>query len=268
MSKRRRRSPRPATTSTRQTQPPPERPTLPLSALVDPPTAPSPSTPLDKRHRLAVSGNGHSGRGGNGREARDLLDEAAALLDLRPVRSDVPAVLRSAAREYRVLTEKAIELENAVAELRDAEQQAAMVRRRIERARRAAERVAQREAKREEGGLYAKESRSPNRPVHVEVDPQAWEIVKAEAIRRRRAVAYVVGELVNEAVNRPILGQRVGQRDQTPAPSRRFARLFISDDAWRAFRVTAARAELSAARAVGVIVEIKARELGWNPRVG
>lgn len=268
MSKRRRRSSQAVAQTTRASTPNPQPSPVPM--LRDLPSAPDQqfvpplTTTPEIRHRLATSENGSGGSGGNVDVSRDLLGEAAALLDLRPVRSDEPAVLRSAAREYRALTEKAIELENAAAELRDAQEQAAMARRRIQRARRAAERAAQREATREEGGLYANEPRSPNRPVHVEVDPQAWDLVKAEAIRCRRAVADVVGELVNKAVDRPI----VGQRDQMPAPSRRFTRLFISDDVWRAFRVTAARSELSAARAVGVVVEIEARELGWHPTAG
>jgi len=188
MSKRRRRSSKPVAQTARastNTEPSrvPTRSDVPSASdqqFVPPLTA----TP-EIRHRLAMSGNGHGGSGGNARESRDLLEEAAALLDLRPVRSDEPAVLRSAAREYRALTEKAIELENAAAELRDAEEQAAMVRRRIQRARRAAERVAQREAKREEGGLYANEPRSPNRPVHVEVDP-VHQVGAPHPLRSRR----------------------------------------------------------------------------------
>jgi hypothetical protein len=78
-------------------------------------------------------------------------------------------------------------------------------------------------------------------------------------------MASVVGQLVTEAVDQPIVGQRSGQPGPSPAPTRRFARLFVGDDVWRAFRVTVAGADLSAARAVGLLVEREARGLGWVP---
>lgn len=227
------------------------------------PTA-SPTRQVNERHRLVTSENGSGGSSGN-RDARELLAAAADLLDVPPVASHDPTILQSSARQYQVLTQQAIELENAAAELREAQRAAAVVRRRVLRAERSAEKAAQRDALREAGRLYTGESRSPNRPVHVVVDPRARETAKADAIRRRQAVGLVVAALVNEAVDRPLDGYDRGQRERSADQrATRFARLFLDEDTWRRFRVTAGAAGLSAARAVGAVVETEARRLGWR----
>lgn len=223
------------------------------------------STPTDLTHwhRLATSAIGSGGISGSTPSAVELLTAAAALVDLPPVESDDPVVLRTAARKYHLLTKQAIELENAAAELREAERAAGVVRRRIERAQRSAQRAMEREAQRAAGGLYAGESRSPSRPTHVDVYPSAWEAVRADAIRRRVAIGRAVGDLVTEAGDCDLTGHRDGHH------ARRFARLFLDDeDAWPQFRSRATAAGLTVARAVGVVVEIEAMRLGWRPEDG
>lgn len=47
----------------------------------------------------------------------------------------------------------------------------------------------------------------------------------------------------------------------------RFARLFVDDETWRAFRARAVEAEVTVARLVGLVVESEARRVGWRPEV-
>lgn len=142
MSKRRQRSPKPVTKTTRASTPSPQP--QPDLARLDLPIAPDqrPTPPLTTtpkiRHRLATSANGSGGNGGNSPDAVELLGRAAALLDLPAVVSDQPSVLRARVREYAVRTARAVELEKAAAELRNAEHAAGVVRRRIEREQRSA----------------------------------------------------------------------------------------------------------------------------------
>jgi hypothetical protein len=90
--------------------------------------------------------------------------------------------------------------------------------------------------------------RSPNRPTRVEVDPEAWDLVKRDAIANGRRVAEAVGTLHSAA-----------------RPLRRFARLFIDDAQWLTLRVIAADSGVTVSRLIGVIVEREATRLGWTP---
>lgn len=118
---------------------------------------------------------------------------------------------------------------------------------------------------------YFRDRRSPNRPTHVEVDESAWRVVKAEAARQRLLVGDVVGLLVKTAVDKGLPPQREPQRDPQRPRSQgrragRFARLLgVDDKTWLEFRALAIDAHVSTARAVGLVVEADARELGWGP---
>jgi hypothetical protein len=248
-------------------RPLPERPRLP-------------STPLELHYRLAVSGTGHGGIRGKQRNHPDpavLLRQAAGLLDVGQFQSDDPDELRRRAAEIRVATAHALQLEDAALELQAAEEDAAIVRRRVQRSEKAILRKADLEARRSTGGLYAGERRSPNRPTHVEVDEQAWATLKAQAARRRQTMAKLVGDLVaataaglppeRKSERRTERGrkgvQAAGGRGRRAS---RYARLFLPDDeTWLRFRASAADASTSIARAVGLVVEHEAHRLGWRP---
>lgn len=249
MSKRRRGSPR--SNSTARPVPP-----IRLERAEHDTTASSP--PLRDTHRLATSAGGRGGSVGNEPDVRELLQAAAQLLRFPTVESHEPVDLRAAATEYRAHTNQAIELERAAAALRHAEYESEVVRRRVERALASAKRTAEREALRAAGGLYAGEPRSPNRPVHIEVEPGTWETVKAEAIRRRRAVGEVVAELVAAAADRPFPAQRTPQRTTSAGRrQRRFARLFLDDQTWFQFRARSTEGGLTATRAIGILVALR-----------
>jgi hypothetical protein len=243
-----------------------------------------PSTTPVKQYRLAVSGAGHGGIRGNLRNHDDpgeLLRRAADLVDVGTFESGDPETLRRRAAEVRLATAFAMRLEDSALELRAAEEEAAIVRRRIQRSEKAYRRRTDLEAKRAAGGLYAGQRRSPNRPTHVEVDDSAWNTLKARAARRGRSLGEFVGDLVAAAAAAGLPPERRSERRTERAlPSgrttgrvgrraSRYARLFLPDDeTWPRFRAQAVDASVSTARAVGLVVEHEARRLGWRPETG
>jgi hypothetical protein len=222
-------------------------------------------------HRLAVSAIGHGGNHGNHADPAVLLREAAELLRFEGVPSNDVAVLRRQTAELRAATAQALALEAAAAELLDAEYDAGVVRRRLERAERSYRRRADLDARRAAGGLYVGERRSPNRPTHVEVDDLAWSALKVHAARRGRGVGAVVGDLVARAADAGVPAERDSERRSERRTSdgrraARYARLFLpDDDTWFRFRAQAVAVSVSIARAVGLVVEQEARRLGWRP---
>ena len=122
------------------------------------------------------------------------------------------------------------------------------------------------------GGMYAGAKRSPNRPVHVEVDAGAWAVVKSNAVRRRVAVSGAIGQLVTDVVESgPRSAHRALCRPAQPSArgrrAQRFARLSVADETWSAFRALAVDAHASTARLLGIVVEVEAHKLGWRPEV-
>ncbi|MCP4960694.1 MAG: hypothetical protein GY925_15685 [Actinomycetia bacterium] len=105
-------------------------------------------------------------------------------------------------------------------------------------------------------------------------------MVKADAVKRRRAVAKQVGDLVHRSLSARAVRQHVHQAvhnadsPKASAPrshlrrQKRFARLFVDDDAWTRFRTWATQLEVPVARLVGIVVEDEARKLGWRPSDG
>jgi hypothetical protein len=102
--------------------------------------------------------------------------------------------------------------------------------------------------------------RSPNKPARVDVNPEAWAVVKEHALQRGRKVAEVVGDLLVEPPGP--FHSHSGAR-----PERRFARVFIGHLDWVVLRVIAAQERVTVTRLIGVIVEHEAKRLGWTPAV-
>jgi hypothetical protein len=221
-----------------------------------------------------VSAIGHGGNHRNHADPAVLLREAAELLRFEPVLPNDAAALRQRAAALRAATAQALALEAAAAELADAEYDAAVVRRRVQRAERSYRRRSDLEARRVAGGLYSGQRRSPNRPTHVEVDERAWATLKRKAARQGRAVGEVVGDLVAAAADAGIPPERTSERRSERAAgggrrAARYARLFLpDDDTWPRFRARAVDASVSIARAVGLAVEHEAHRLGWRPEAG
>lgn len=268
---RRRRTPAHTQPRTPFTLPPPatrEQLTLPdLEPLTL--TPPHPSTDA---HRLAVIADGNNGSVGSrhvdsGADPADLLREAAALLQPRPRPADDDLeALRAAREETRRRIDEAWDLALAAGDLADAEWDERVLRRRVERQLGALQRRARIEEQRAAGGMYAQEIRTPNRPTHVEVDPDAWSVMKQRAFERGVLVGNAVAELVERTAEHGFTGQRNPQQARSAA--RRFSRLFVDDETWCAFRARAVEAGVTVARLVGLVVEAEARRVGWRPEVG
>ena len=195
---------------------------------------------------------------GTGRSSgSELLAEALALLWPEPLDWREGESLEEWTRRYRERTERALALEAAAAEAADTIHRADVARRRIARKQGSLQKRAEREARRAEGGMYVGEKRRPNHPMHVEVDPAAWNTVKRDAVRRRTTIARAVGDLVGRAAEERLRPRR----DPRRAPAHRFARLFVDDETWASFRTLAFDLGVSAGRLVGLIVEREARRI-------
>jgi hypothetical protein len=206
----------------------------------------------DDVHRLAVIPSRDNERGSRGR------------------RGNVEALSPDELREWTEHVEHGAQLARersfALRRLREAKEAAAVAERDAERADASLRRLQERL---EAGGLYAGQRRTPNRPTHVEVDREAWSTVKRSAAARSLTVAAAVGALVAEAATVGISCENPAGTDQVVGrQARRYARLFIEDDKWTAFRAAAVDAAVTTARAVGLVVEAEARRLGWSPTDG
>ena len=179
-----------------------------------------------------------------------------------------PASLRAAAEGEDERWTEAWRLTQAAAALLNRESQAARLDRAAAKVAQRLDRAKETERKRAVGGLYAGQHRSPNRPVHAEVDDEAWFFVKADALRRRKYVGEVVGQLVVRAsrglsiglYTDGLAGEHAGGRRAT-----RFVRLVgVDDERWATFRARGVDTDVTAARLVGLVVEAEARRLGWT----
>jgi hypothetical protein len=179
-------------------------------------------------HRLAGSASGTCG----------------SILDAKD-----PESLKEWARRYREQTERAVALAAARDEYEDAVYRAGLVKRRIQRHQEAI----RRRAERKDGN----ENRRQNVPVHVEVDPAAWDAVKRDAVLQR----WTVGAAVAELVARSVQDRVIPRRRPHQSSAQRFARLFVDAETWGQFRALAFDAHVSAGRLVGLLVEREARRL-------
>jgi hypothetical protein len=234
----------PSTSSSIQPSSPSHRIILSSSSPLDPLNASTLESLSKISYRLAGSASGTSRSGGR------FLDEAAGELAFEPdVDPRDPESLKEFARRYRERTERALALERAAIEYNDAVREAGVVRRRIERKQEALRRRAERKD--------LKENRRTNRPVHVDVNPAAWNAVKRDAFRNRRTVGDTVGELVLRSVQGSVIPRRRPHQTSTP----RFARLFVDEETWAQFRALAFDANVSIGRLVGMLVESEAWRL-------
>lgn len=207
----------------------------------------------DDAHRLAVIPPRDNDGGSRGRRGNP---EALTPDELREWTGQVQQAAQLARQRYLGLRQ-----------LREAEEAAGVAERRAQRAETSLRRLQERL---QAGGLYGGQPRTPNRPTHVEVDGAAWAVVKRDATARGVTVAAAVGSLVASAVTNGIpSGDKTGNGDQADGrKAQRYARLFVDDARWTAFRAAAIDATVSTARSVGLVVEADARKLGWSPTDG
>jgi hypothetical protein len=108
------------------------------------------------------------------------------------------------------------------------------------------------------------------RPVHVEVDPSAWEHLRYELTREHRGFGYAVGALVRASIGRPRLVQ--GHVDLDAAQPGRRAGVYlrvsgVDDRTWSAFKAMAYTQCVTVARLVGILIEREATSVGWDREV-
>ncbi len=229
-----------------------------------PPSAPAHNAVVDSQqeaHRLAVIEIDNGGSVGG---ALMLFERAAEKVAQRPLRLAPlsPAAMSAEAAAMRREIADATALADAATQLRDADVEAAALRRRLQRSISAEQRRLERERRRAEGGLYANQARSDGRPTRLAVDPAAWDVLKSESIRHRTSVGYVVGLLVAGAVRHNALPR---MRDGGTRVIQRFVRLIDLDvETWTSFRAMALDAHVTTTRMLGVLVEGEARRLGWR----
>ncbi len=105
-------------------------------------------------------------------------------------------------------------------------------------------------------------------PVRAVVHAEAWAIVSADAIRRRRSVGDTLGALLTRAVEVGVaqfveVDQR-GAGTSTGDLRALQVRPVLDAEVWSTFRSEARRLGIRAARAVGLVIEQEARQLGWR----
>jgi hypothetical protein len=108
------------------------------------------------------------------------------------------------------------------------------------------------------------------RPVHVEVDPAAWEHLRHELTKEQRGFGYAVGALVRAAIGRPRLVQ--GHVDLDAAQPGRRAGVYLrvsglDDRTWSMFKAMAYDQCVTVARLVGILIEREANRVGWDREV-
>jgi hypothetical protein len=203
-------------------------------------------------YRLAGAEIGTGGSSGSA-----LLAEALALLWPERVEWRDNESLEDWTKRYRARTERALALEQAAIEATDAIHRADVARRRIQRRQGALRRRSAQQRAQANGGAYAGQKRRPNQPVHVQVDPEAWNTVKRTAVARRTTVGQAIADLIVETLEAGVRPRQDPQR----APTHRLARLFVDDETWSSFRVLAGDMRVGAGRLVGLVVERQARRI-------
>lgn len=155
------------------------------------------------------------------------------------------------------------------------EEQAELRRERVltERRIRALEQRVERERRRAERRVVSTDGSRRGRPVRIEVDDEAWAVLKRDAVRRRVWLVWWLGDLVRleaEALAaRSVSGPPSSRRRRSPGegdpmPRRRFLRIDVDDDQWAGLRAAATEAGLTVGRYVGELAEAAAYEAGWR----
>ncbi len=222
--------------------------------------------PVISSHRLAGAGSGTGGSNGNAfvdsaETAFDRLAEAQRLLrDDEPVDWSNVEQLTDRTRQLRDNLDAVAELEYAVLEYRNTLYAAGVLERRMARREGRLRREVEVEKLRIDGTLYREEKRTQNRPAHIDVDPNAWNTVKRDALKRYETVGGRVGELVVQFTGKALPPPHSSVRTS----EHRFARLTVPDESWAAFRGLAVDAHVTTARLVGLVAETEAVRLGWR----
>jgi hypothetical protein len=104
------------------------------------------------------------------------------------------------------------------------------------------------------------------RPIHVEVDPAAWEHLRGELKRQGQGFGYAVGALVKAAIGRRRLVSGHVYLDAA-GPGRRAAVYLrisgVDDRTWAALKAMAYCEVVTLARLVGILIEREAQRVGW-----
>ena len=151
---------------------------------------------------------------------------------------------------------------------------------RIQRARtekeketRAAERRLEFERRRFERLGHRRNGPRDGRPVRVDVDDEAWAVLQRDVVAQGTCLIWRIGELVcfemaqlaaGRVSDRPSSRRRRGPGEGEPSPRRRFLRVKVDDETWKAFRLAALDLGVSSARYLGEVVESEAHRLGWR----
>jgi len=114
-----------------------------------------------------------------------------------------------------------------------------------------------------EAGTYWRDRdarRAATKPVHIETSDESWSAFKAETIGRGETVGEILGAMVRRvlAVGQPLAPPAEHGLAGQPGDgrrARRFARVALDDEGWRSFRALASVSGLTAARALGVLIE-------------
>lgn len=167
---------------------------------------------------------------------------------------------------FRELFERRHALYGEQAELR---RERVLTERRI----RALEQRVERERRRAERRVVSADGSRRGRPVRIEVDDEAWALLKREAVQRRVWLVWWLGELVRveveelasgEVSGRPASRRRRSPGEGDPVPRRRFLRVDVDDERWAGLRAAATEAGLTVGRYVGELAEAAAYEAGWR----
>lgn len=111
------------------------------------------------------------------------------------------------------------------------------------------------------------------RAVRIDVDEEAWAVVKREAVRRRLWLVWWLGDLIRIEVEglaegtlkgSPASRRRRSPGEGEPDPRRRFARIDVADDRWLDLRAAALDAGVSVGRYLGELAEVVAFDAGWR----
>jgi hypothetical protein len=99
--------------------------------------------------------------------------------------------------------------------------------------------------------------RRNGRPVRVDVDDEAWAVLQRDVVAQGVYLIWRMGELVRFEMDqlaagtvpgRPPFRRRRGPGEGEPSPRRRFIRIQIDDETWKAFRLAAVDLGVSSAR--------------------
>ena len=138
---------------------------------------------------------------------------------------------------------------------------------------RALEQREERERRRAERRVVSADGSRRGRPVRIDVDEEAWDTLKREAVRRRLWLVWWIGDLIRIEVEALVAGELSGspsaRRRRSPGEGhpqtrQRFLRIDVDDEHWGVVRVAAVDVGLTVGRYVGEVAEASAYEFGWR----